>query len=132
MTSESGSKAERLGIGRLQRHVFLCADQTLPLCCAKEVGLESWKELKRLTAELEAGGRARVFRTKANCLRICCDGPIAVVYPEGAWYRNCGPENIARIVEEHLVAGRVVTDLLVKLAPLGPGGRRDGAEESNP
>ena len=107
--------AAGLGIGRLRRHIFLCCDQTKPKCCTKEAGLESWDYLKRRLAEL---GLADVYRTKANCLRICEQGPIAVVYPEGTWYRGCTPEVLERIIREHLMEGRVVEEYCFARNPL--------------
>jgi len=107
--------AAGLGIGRLRRHIFLCCDQTKPQCCTKEAGLESWDYLKRRLAEL---GLADVYRTKANCLRICEQGPIAVVYPEGTWYRGCTPEVLERIIREHLMEGRVVEEYCFARNPL--------------
>ncbi len=104
--------ADALGIGKIERHIFLCADQTEPKCCAKEKGLESWEFLKGRLKELGlAGGRdSTVFRTKANCLRVCLQGPIAVVYPEGVWYHSCSPEVLEKIIQEHLIGGEVVTE----------------------
>ncbi len=118
-----GTCIETLGLAQIQRHIFICADQTKPKCCSVADSLESWEYLKSRLKQLKldvpcTNNPALIFRTKANCLRVCCQGPIIVVYPDGVWYKQATPPVIERIIQEHLICNQVVQEYAFLVHPL--------------
>ena len=95
-------------------HIFICGNQRPPgsRCCCDPTGEKQLQ--KCFKTELDKRGlKASVRANTAGCLDQCELGPTVVIYPQGIWYGRVTLADVSRIVEETIVHGRVVTDLLI-------------------
>ncbi len=111
-------------MSQVQHHLLLCATPSRPLCGDPAIGAASWSRLKELIRELGLEDPFRpggvVLRTKADCLRVCADGPVLLIWPEGITYGGVTPERIERIVREHIVGGVPVEEWILRRTPFSP------------
>jgi (2Fe-2S) ferredoxin len=104
-----------LGADCIQRHIFICADATKPKCVDRAASIQTWEYLKKRLKELNIDRKTNersdvIFRTKANCLRICQYGPIAVIYPDGVWYHSVDITVAEQIIQKHLLGNEIVSE----------------------
>ena len=106
---------------RVSHHLLLCATPTKAACCDPVLGAESWNCLKRVLKKLDLENSNRpqgvVLRSKVDCLRICNEGPILLIWPDGIWYGSVTPQRIEKIVLKHVIGGEPLAKWIIRRSP---------------
>ncbi len=107
---------------QISHHLLLCASPQKALCCNPENGINSWERLKRILKELNLEDPQRpegmVLRSKVDCLRVCNEGPILLIWPDGIWYEKVSPDLIEQIIKQHIIGGVPIKQFICKQTPL--------------
>ena len=120
--AEAREKLAETGGETIERHIFLCATSEKQKCCSRAQGRKSWNYLKQRLKELglagpkRDGGAGGIQRTKADCLQICAGGPIALIWPDRVWYHSANEVVLERIIQEHLIGGKIVEEFRLTAA----------------
>jgi (2Fe-2S) ferredoxin len=109
-------------------HVFVCCNRRAPGsprgCCDPD-GSEALRN--RFKTELARRNLGPLVRAnKAGCLDQCELGPTVVIYPQQIWYGHVQPDDVPRIIDETIVGGRILEDLLLADAAINAAGCRAG------
>ena len=110
----------------IQKHLLLCATPTKQKCFKGNEGEKAWQCLKKTIKKFEnnpASKNIHILRSKADCLRICKNGPILLVWPDGIWYEKVSPERISEIFYSHIINDKPIERWILKITPFSDGPR---------
>lgn len=109
-----GRNLERLNLANIRCHIFLCCNQENSRCCSNRKSDEAWNYLKQRLIELGLRGKNGIVQcSKVNCLCVCANGPIAVVYPHGIWYHSCTPAVLESIIQQHILNNNILKEYVL-------------------